>query len=114
MNYVTTFKNYIIAGAHIVIIIIIRARAGAGAHYYFSYSYHNNYLELDLALGLINTLARAHITIIIIRARVGIIIILARAHIIIGPQGTSICSRGPRVSRIPYKSGQFFGTFCLL
>jgi len=27
---------------------------------------------------------------------------------IIGPQGTSICSRGPSVSRIPYKSEQFF------
>jgi hypothetical protein len=27
---------------------------------------------------------------------------------IIGPQGTSICSQGPRISRIPYKSGQFF------
>jgi len=31
--------------------------------------------------------------------------------LIIGPQGTSICSRGPRVSRIPYKSGQFFWDF---
>jgi hypothetical protein len=34
--------------------------------------------------------------------------------LIIGLQGTSICSRGPLVHRIPYKSGQFFGTFCLL
>jgi hypothetical protein len=34
---------------------------------------------------------------------------------LIGLQGTSICSRGPRVSRIPYKSRQnLFGTFCLL
>jgi len=33
--------------------------------------------------------------------------------IIIGPQGTSMCSRGPRVRRIPYKSGQFFWTFFL-
>jgi hypothetical protein len=29
----------------------------------------------------------------------------------IGPQGTSICSRGPCVRRIPYKSGQFFWDF---
>ncbi len=52
MNYLTTFKNYTIAGAHIVIIIIIRA--GAEAHYYFNLRYHNNYLELNLELGLIN------------------------------------------------------------
>jgi len=31
---------------------------------------------------------------------------------IIGPQGTSMCNRGPRVRRIPYKSGHFFMTFC--
>jgi hypothetical protein len=31
---------------------------------------------------------------------------------LIGPQGTSMCSRGPPVRRIPYKSGQiFFGPF---
>jgi hypothetical protein len=29
----------------------------------------------------------------------------------IGPQGTSICSLGPRVSRIPYKSVHFFWDF---
>jgi hypothetical protein len=29
----------------------------------------------------------------------------------IGPQGTSMCSRGPRVHRIPYKSGLFFYHF---
>jgi hypothetical protein len=31
---------------------------------------------------------------------------------IIGPQGTSMCSQGPHVHRIPYKSGHFFTTFC--
>jgi hypothetical protein len=31
--------------------------------------------------------------------------------IIIGPQGTSIGRSSPRVSRIPYKSGQFFPHF---
>jgi len=30
---------------------------------------------------------------------------------IIGPQGTSIGRRSPRVSRIPYKSGQLFSLF---
>jgi hypothetical protein len=30
---------------------------------------------------------------------------------IIGPQGTSIGRRSPRVSRIPYKSGQLFSHF---
>jgi hypothetical protein len=35
-------------------------------------------------------------------------------HAIIGPQGTSICSRGPRVRRIPYKSGQFFWDFLIV
>ncbi len=32
---------------------------------------------------------------------------LMQVHIIIGPQGTSMCRRSPRVSRIPYKSGHF-------
>ena len=31
--------------------------------------------------------------------------------ILIGPQGTSIVRRSPRVSRIPYKSGQLFSHF---
>jgi len=30
---------------------------------------------------------------------------------VIGPQGTSIVRRSPRVSRIPYKSGQLFPHF---
>ncbi len=30
---------------------------------------------------------------------------------IIGPQGTSIVRRSPRVSRIPYNSGQLFSHF---
>jgi hypothetical protein len=30
---------------------------------------------------------------------------------LIGPQGTSIVRRSPRVSRIPYKSGQLFSPF---
>jgi hypothetical protein len=30
---------------------------------------------------------------------------------IIGPQGTSIVRRSPRVCRIPYKSGQLFSHF---
>jgi hypothetical protein len=30
---------------------------------------------------------------------------------IIEPQGTSIGRRSPRVSRIPYKSGQFFSHY---
>jgi hypothetical protein len=34
--------------------------------------------------------------------------IISIADLFIGPQGTSICSQGPRVSRIHYKSGQFF------
>ncbi len=32
--------------------------------------------------------------------------------VVIGPQGTSMCSQGPRVRRIPYKSGLFFTPFC--
>ena len=30
---------------------------------------------------------------------------------VIGPQGTSIVKRSPRVCRIPYKSGQLFSYF---
>ena len=33
--------------------------------------------------------------------------------VLIGPQGTSIVRRSPRVSRIPYKSGQLFSPFFL-
>jgi hypothetical protein len=38
---------------------------------------------------------------------------LNHAKRVIKPQGTSMCSQGPRVRRIPCKSGHFFLTFCL-
>jgi hypothetical protein len=34
-----------------------------------------------------------------------------RVPTLIGPQGTSIVRRSPRVCRIPYKSGQLFSHF---
>jgi len=38
-------------------------------------------------------------------------VISHKSSFIIGPQGTSIGRRSPRVSRIPYKSGHLFSLF---
>ena len=67
---------------------------------------HNNVIFSTKNFESLHEFQVFHVTIFIVA--IFDIFSFIKFHSLIGPQGTSMCSQGPRIRRIPYKSGQFF------